>query len=86
MMLQEQDLTTDNDMNITIGEQLMQVSMIQQEPEEQFNIQLVMETAINSSKPNATKINTISPDKKDKPKHQDITTKSWTTRSQWKEY
>jgi hypothetical protein len=37
-MLQEQDLTTNNNMNITIGKQLMQVSMIQQEPEEQFNI------------------------------------------------
>jgi hypothetical protein len=74
--LQEQDLTTNNDMNITISKQLMQVFVIQQEPEEQFNLQLVTKTAINSSKPNATEINTISPDKKDKPKHQVITTKA----------
>jgi hypothetical protein len=59
------DLAIDSAMDTTFGEQLINVSMIQQEPEAQVNEIARLETKINVVSPSSSVVNTISPDKKE---------------------
>jgi hypothetical protein len=70
----DHDLSICNDMNTTLGEQLINVSIIQQEPEVHTNIPLVMRTTTNVAPATSPIVNTISPDKANEFKPQVIPT------------
>jgi hypothetical protein len=70
----DQELTIDNDMNTTLGEQLIDISIIQQEPEAQIYESLCMGNTTNLAPASVPIVNTISPDKNNEFKAQVIPT------------
>jgi hypothetical protein len=70
----DQQLVMNNNMNTTLGEQLINVSIIQQEAEAHTNISLRTGTTTNVASSFASIVNTISPDKTNEFKPQVVST------------